>query len=110
FYQQRLHCVRADQRGPELAQDRGLIVPSQLALRGLEHLGCGRALGASAIDERVMRLDEGEMHLRDEDMRVVPRVADDRGALGVPEHVLAAGARQELCRIVPLKEERMTHG
>jgi hypothetical protein len=48
------------------------------------------------------------MHLRHEYVRVVARIADDRGALRVPEDVIAAWSGEELRGIAPLKEKRMT--
>ena len=59
------------------------------------------------IDERVVGVNERQVHLRHEQVRVVPRIADHGGALGVPEHIAAALAGQQLGGIIPAEQERM---
>ena len=47
------------------------------------------------------------MHLRDQCVRVVARIADHRNAFGVSLHVGAAGTEHELRRVVALVKEGM---
>jgi hypothetical protein len=56
-----------------------------------------------------VRVHEGEVHLRHEDMRIITRIADDRCALAVAQDIAIAGPGQELGGIAPLKQERMTN-
>src|SRR5262249_20664572 len=96
------------QRRQELVHDDPLDGPSRVARGVREELQFGNARAACAIDERIVQLQNREMKLRYEHMRVVARVADQRETLGVPRHITALIAKQTLRRIVPFKEEWMT--
>ena len=52
------------------------------------------------VDERVVRVDKREVHLRHHRVRVVAGIADDRRAFGVAQHVEPIGRRQELGRVL----------
>ena len=110
FDEQALDEIVANQTREELLKDDGLIMPAQLAGRALEHVRVRHAAGAHAVDETVVGLNEREMHLRHEDMGVVPWIADDRGALAVAQDVLTIRAGQELGRVVPLKQVWVADG
>src|SRR5262249_37871307 len=56
--------LSTDQRRQKLPQHHSLIVPDQLTSGGLEHVGLRLSGCPRAIDERVMRTCEGEVHLR----------------------------------------------
>ena len=94
--------IRTDQRWQKLAQDRRLVVPSQVAGRRFEYLRFGDTFGAAPIDQGVVRVHEREVHLRHQHVRVIPRISDDRRALTVAQHVATAGTGQELGRIVQI--------
>ena len=61
---ERLDEIRADQRWQKLPQNRRLIMPSQVARSGREHLRFGGAFGADSINQCIVRVHEGEVHLR----------------------------------------------
>ena len=54
-----------------------------------------------------MRPGEGQMHLRHEHVGVVARVADDRRAFDVAQHVGVVGAEQQLRGVVAAKKVGM---
>src|SRR6516165_10168753 len=82
-------------------------MPTQFASGGLEELTFGYAGCASVVDERVVDARERKVHLRHQDMGVIPRVTDDRGTLGVSLHIAAVRTEQQLRRIVTPEQKRM---
>ena len=84
-FQQRLQQRRSDERRKEFAKDDGLIIPSQFPRGSFKDRLVRHAAGPSAIDTGVVRVHERQMHLRHERMQIVPRITDDRRALGVAE-------------------------
>ena len=99
----------ADESRQELAQDDALIVPAQLSGRGVEHARLRHAGRAGPVDERVVGARERQVHLGDEHVRIVPRVADDGRAFLVPQHVRGIAAQQQLRGIVATKQVGMSH-
>src|SRR5207248_2698563 len=96
--------IAAHQARKELVEDDRLIMPAQLAGRAVEYVRVRRAVGPHAVDETVVGVDEGKVHLRHETMRVVSWIADDRRALAVAQQVLTIRAGQELGGVVALKQ------
>ena len=86
------------------------MVPAQLPRRSFEYGVSWRAVAAGFVHERVVRLEHRKMQLRDEHVRIVPRIANNRDAVCVPLHVSSVEAKQELRGIVALIEEWMTGG
>ena len=68
----------ADQHRQEVAQQDPLVVPHRRAPRLLEDLGLGDAVLAQPVDDRVVRVQEDDVELVDEEVHVVARVADQR--------------------------------
>ena len=64
-------------------------MPDQFTNRGVEDARLGLARGTRAIDEGIVRVREGEVHLRHDDVRVVARVADDGRSFRVSQQVAA---------------------
>ena len=85
-----------------------MIVPPKLSGRAFKDVGLRCAFRSDTINELVVGVDEREMHLRHEHVRIVPRIADDRGAFAVASDVLSVRSHEELCRIVPLKQVGMS--
>ena len=73
-------------------------MPAEFSGRLFEDLRLVHTAGARAIDEGVVRLGEGQMHLRHEHVGVVARVADDRRAFDVAQHVGVVGAEAAASR------------
>jgi hypothetical protein len=65
------------------------------------------ARGTRTIDEGIVRVHEGEVHLRHDDVRVVARVTDDGRPFWVSQQVAAAWRCQQFGRIVALEQKRM---
>ena len=63
--------------------------------RLVEHLGLGDAVLAQPVDEQVVRAQERDVELVDEQVHVVARVADQREPLLVARYVVAAVAEQD---------------
>src|SRR5262249_52418626 len=99
-----------DQTWKKFLQNCPLVVPAQLARGRLEHPILWNTLPSNVIDERVVRLEHCQMHLRYEHVRVVARIADQRSSFGVARHVGASRPEQELRRILTLVEKRMADG
>ncbi len=66
-------------------------------------------MSAHMVDERVVRVDKREVHLRHHRVRVVAGIADDRRAFGVAQHVEPVGRREELGRVLAPEQIRMAH-
>src|SRR5579862_8047903 len=98
----------SNQRGEKLMKNDPLIVPAQLLGRFIEYAVIRDSGAPRFIDERVVCLEHGEMQLRHEHVGIVARVADNGDALRIPLQVTAVQTKQELRRVVPLVEERMT--
>jgi hypothetical protein len=89
-----------DQGGQELVEHGPLIMPLRLPDGGLEHAVLRSSGSPRVVDERVVRHDHRQVHLRDQHVRVVPRIADDRDSFGV-----AADRVQE--RLVGLERRQL---
>jgi hypothetical protein len=87
----------------EVLDDHPLVVPHRGAPGRGEALDRVDAVLAQPIDEPVVRADQGVMQLRDEDVDIVARVAQQGGALRVARHV--AVAAEELRRVLCVVEE-----
>src|SRR5262249_16643443 len=61
-----LHERLAHERRQELVEHDSLIVPAQLASRRLEHFAIFELALTRLVGEPVVRLEKGEMHLRDQ--------------------------------------------
>src|SRR5215510_5004768 len=86
--------LRSDERRQEFLQNGSLIVPAQLAGGVSEHVCVRNTAQACGIDESVVRPGEREMHLRHEDVRIVPWVADDCRSLSVSLDVIRIRGQQ----------------
>ena len=106
---ERVCQLASDEQGQKLAQHDRLVMPSKLARGGLEHVGRGRASSARPIDAPVVGAHEREVHLRHQHVGVVARVTDDGCAFDVAKHVEAVGRREELGRILALKQVWVAH-
>ena len=95
--------VAPHERDQEVLDDHPLVVPHRGAPGGVEALGRVDAVLAQAVDEPVVRADQAVVQLGDEDVHVVARVAEQRGALRVARHV--AVAAQQLRRVARVVEE-----
>lgn len=82
------HRLAAGER-QELVQDHPLIMPAHDALRLGERLAkVGELqLPGDVVDDRVVEAQEAEMQLRDDQVLVIARIADQRHRLTVPRHV-----------------------
>ena len=99
----------ADEPRQVVVQHDPLQVPAQRAAGLLEHVA--GAVLAQAVDEPVVRAQEGDMELGDRQVDVVARIADQRDALGVARQVgRRAGvvaADQHPVRVVALDQVRL---
>ena len=84
--------IAPDELDQEVLDDHPLVVPHRGAPGGVEALGRVDAVLAQAVDEPVVRADQGVVQLRDEDVDVVARVAHQGGALLVARHVAVAAS------------------
>ena len=84
------------------------MVPAQIARRFFEYVPAGSSTEARYIHELVMSFEHRKMQLRNQHVRIVSRIADNRDAIRVPLHVGSAGAEQELRGIVALVQKWMT--
>jgi hypothetical protein len=98
---------RPDERRQKLVENNPLIVPPQLPGGLVEYATFGYSSPSSVIDKRIVSFQHGEVQLRDQHVRIVARVTDDRGALYVPLYVSSDLANQELRWVVALVEEWM---
>src|SRR5271154_6934515 len=106
---QHLICkLLSHERGQKLVQNDPLMVPSQIARRCFEYAVGRRSVATGFMHERVVSLEHCEMQLRDQHVRIVPRIANDRDAVCIALHVGSFGTEQELRWIVTLVEEWMT--
>ena len=87
-----------------------LVVPHRRPPRLVEDVRLGDAVLAQAVDDEVVRAQERDVELVDEQVHVVARVADQREPLLVARHVVAARAEQQLGRVVALVEVRAADG
>src|SRR5262245_4642514 len=95
------------ERRKEFMQDAPLIVPPQLSGCFLEYAIVGDLPLPCLINEAVVKLEHREMHLCDQQVRVVARVTDHRNAFGVSLQVGAVDSEHELRWVVALVEEGM---
>ena len=106
----RVDQLGADQPREVVVDDHPLVVPDGLAPRGLEDVRGGDAALAGQLDQPVVDLDHRHVQLRDDDVNVVARVADQRDSLGVSRHVVLLAAivasEQQQRRVVAAVEER----
>src|SRR5580693_9297486 len=84
------------------------MVPSQVSRRCFEYVVGRCANEPRFIYESVMSLEHRKMQLRDQHVRIVPRIANHRDAVCVPLHVSSVETNEELRGIVALVEEWMT--
>ena len=107
-FSEHLICKRRpDERRQKLVKNDPLIVPPQLPGGFVEDVIVALLRQPRFIDKRVVSFEHGEMQLRDQHVRVVARVADNRDALCVSLEVSSVHTKQELRRVVTLVEERM---
>ena len=111
--EQSLRALRADRRGQEVVEHCPLVVPGQRPTSLGDQIGFRDAVLTESINEAVMSLEHGDVHLRDQKVHVLARVADQRDALLVPRQVLRAPlvveSEQHLGRVFPAKEERVAN-
>jgi len=88
----------------EVEQREPLVVPRQRPPRLFEEVRLGDPVFAQPVDQPVVRLDHRDLHLRDQQVHVLPRVADQRHPFLVARQVARRGAQQQLGRVVPLVE------
>jgi hypothetical protein len=69
-------------------QDYPLIVPSHKALCLLKHVCLLHALTSERVDDLVVKLEEGHVQLRDEEMHIIALIAKQRNALTVPGKII----------------------
>ena len=98
---------RSDERRQKLVQNDPLIMPAQLPGSFVEDVVVRYSGQPSVIDKRIVSFQHGEVQLRDQHVRVIAWVADNRRAFSVPLYVSSVLAKQELRRVMALVEERM---
>jgi hypothetical protein len=106
----RAHELGPDQRRQVVVDDHPLVVPGRRSAGGVEDVGLGDAAIPGQIDEPVVGPDHRDVELRDEQMDVVARVADQCEALGVAWEVgllaFVVSAEQQHRRVVAPVEVR----
>src|SRR5277367_1516923 len=98
------------QCGEKLVENDPLKMPAQIPRRCFEYAIGRGTTEPRYIHKHVVSLEHGKMQLRDQHVRIVARIANNRDAVGVALEVESAGAKQELRSIVALVEERMAGG
>src|SRR5688572_11074803 len=88
-----VHSFLADGQRKKFMNDNPLVMPADKALRHLEYL-LGREItealfGAQVIDDRVVKPQHGQMQLTDDDVLIVPAVADNGGIVDVARNIVA---------------------
>src|SRR5262245_35136536 len=104
-----INQLSTDERRQKLVEDDPLIVPSRLTSRREKDLWFRDTAPAYVVDKDVVGLQQREMHLRHQHVRVVPRVADDRDAFAVSRDVCILNAQQKLRRVITSVEKRMSN-
>ena len=100
-----------DRRGQELEQGNPLVVPRQRSPGLVEQVALGHSVRAQPVDESVVRFDHRHLHLGNQEVHVLSRIADQRDALLVARQVLRKAlvieAEQQLGRIVAAEQVRI---
>ena len=89
----------ADEVRQKVIDDDPLKVPGERPASIIEQLGLGQAVRPQAIDQAVVRVDEGNLEPGHERVYIVPGVANQRDALLVARHIAAIGPEEQLGRI-----------
>ena len=76
--QQSPRALFADRRGQEVEEHRPLVVPGQRSTRLSDEIGLRNAVLPEPVDEAVVSLEHGDVHLRDQKVDILARVADER--------------------------------
>src|SRR2546430_8823513 len=83
-------------------------MPRKCPTRLGDKIGLRDAVLAEPVNEAVMSLEHGDMHLGDQKVDILARVADQRDAFLVPGQVgrepLVVESKQHLGRVFPAKE------
>ena len=92
-------------------QHHPLVVPGEcLAGRG-EQLRLGYPVDAQPVDQPVVRADHRDLHLRNQHVHVLARIADQGGAFLIARQVVVpaavVAAQQQLRRIAPAVQVRL---
>ena len=88
--------VLADDRGQELMHDDPLVMPAHEPLGTVKDaVGVGHALGRDRLYDFVVELQQREVQLRDDQVLIVSRVADQCGVLAVARQVTRRGGVDE---------------
>src|ERR1039457_3287416 len=96
---------RPDERRQKLVENDPLIVPPQLPGGFVEHATIGYSRPPGVIDKRIVSLQHRQVQLRDQHVRVIAWIANDRGALCVSLNICIIQTKQKLRRVVTLIEE-----
>src|SRR6266567_881091 len=85
-----------------------LVVPAHLALRLAEDIFLLHALVSQVVDNRIMKFQEGQVKLRNDEVNVISRITKKRPSLAIPGKVLhlisIVQAEQELVHVVDIVE------
>ena len=84
-------------------------MPTQLARCLVKHTVIRSARKARLVNERVVGLQHGEMHLRNQGVRIIPWVTDECDAFRISLKISSPWTKQKLRWIVPLKQKWMTN-
>jgi hypothetical protein len=90
------HRLGADRAGEEFVDHDPLVVPPHDPLRLFEARNAVRAASGLRRVDLVVELQHQQVKLRDDDVLVVARIADQRAPLGVPGQIVAVRPQQEL--------------
>jgi len=82
-----------------------LVVPGEGRTGPVEDRALRHSVLAQQVDRAVVRVQQRDVQAEREQVNVVAGVADERHALLVARHVVAAGAEQELRRVVEIEQE-----
>src|SRR5438876_1970896 len=105
---QSLHSLLADRRREKVEEHSPLVVPGQRPTCLGTEIGLRDAVFAQPVNETVMCLEHGDVHLRDQQVDILAWVADKRDAFLVSRQVvreaLVVQSKQHLGRVFPAKE------
>ena len=108
--QQLPRALLPDRRGQEVEEDGPLVVPGQGATRVRHQIGLRDAVLTQSVNEAVVGLEHGNVHLRDKEVDILTRVADEGDAFLVARKVLRVAVvvqtEQHLGWVFSAEEER----
>src|SRR5258708_25667949 len=101
-----VHEILTDTEREELMDDDPLVVPSHQALRLAEDIFLLHTLVSQVVDNRVMKFQEGQVKLRNDEVNVISRITEQCPALAIPGKVLhlisIVQAKQEFIHVVDI--------